>query len=184
MEKRFKGLSEVDIFKLVSEDNIEALEYIYKKYHTDLVLYAFKFLGNEDDAKDCVQQLFLAFWERRKNITIHTSVKSYLISSLRNRLIDHVKRNVHCESLQIETENLFVEQDDLALNVMIKEELQKLITDSIQKLPDKTREIFCLNRFEGLKYKEIALEMEMTVKNVEYHIGSALKLLRNILSHY
>ena len=184
MEERFKGLSEVDIFKRVSEDDVNAMEYFYKKYHADLVMYAFKFLGNEDDAKDNVQQLFLAFWERRKNIAIHSSVKSYLISSLRNRLIDHIRKNVHCESLQKETEFLFVEQGNLTLNEMIGEELQKLITDSIQKLPDKTREIFCLNRFEGLKYKKIANEMKISVKTVEYHMGCALKSLREILSHY
>lgn len=184
MENRFKGLSEVDIFKLVSEDDIKALEYFYKKHHGGLVLYAFKFLGNEDDAKDAVQQLFLAFWEKRKNITINTSVKSYLVTSLRNRLIDQIKKTVHCKSLQNESEPLIIDQEDLAVNVMIGKELQELITDTIQKLPDKTREIFCLNRFEGLKYKEIALEMEMSVKNVEYHMGSALKLLRDILSHY
>ena len=184
MEKRYKELSEVDIFKLVSEDDVNALEFFYKKYHAELVLYAFKFLGNEEDAKDNVQQLFLSLWEKRKNITINTSVKSYLFTSLRNRLIDQIKRTVHSKSLQNETESLFIDQGDLAVNVMIGDEMQKLITDTIQKLPDKTREIFCLNRFEGLKYKEIAKEMEMTVKNVEYHIGNALKSLRNILSSY
>jgi RNA polymerase sigma-70 factor (ECF subfamily) len=124
-----------------------------------------------------VQYLFVKIWEKRKTLTIESSLRHYLFRSVRNlclNLIQHEKvKKIHAGKLQ---EALMAESD--SGNYYISPEMISQIEEGIAALPEKRREIFRLSREENLKYREIAEKLGISIKTVEVQMGLALKFLR------
>jgi RNA polymerase sigma-70 factor (ECF subfamily) len=157
-----------------------AFENLFRTYFPPLMSFARKFLVDEDDAREVVQKVFINLWEKRKEVQTGTSLKSYLFTSVHNRSLN-VIRDRKKFSLG--------EMPDVAGDWDVSKgieamELEEKIRSVIEGLPEKCREIFELNRFEGLKYSEIADHLGISVKTVENQISKALKILREKLSTY
>lgn len=136
-------------------------------------------------AEEVVQEVFISLWERRKEIVITHSVKSYLVSSVRNRSINYLK-------LQLPKDRRKEDLDDFHIALTASSdtsgleynELYDIIQEAINQLPEKCKAIFILSREEGLTYKEIADELSLSLKTVENQMGIALKKLRAALKPY
>lgn len=131
-----------------------------------------------------VQHTFLTIWENRQEISIHTSLKSYLYRSVHNNCLNRIKhlkvRQAHSDSVRHEAEPSF----DNASQHIISSELEQQINRAIQAMPQQCRTVFMLSRFENLTYAEIAEKMEISIKTVEKHMMKALKILREDLKDY
>lgn len=168
--------------KIKAGDN-KAFEILFHNYYGNLCLYASKFLNNDSAAEEIVQEIFVKFWEQKKQIKIETSLKSYLFRSVKNQCLNYIKHNIIKERYQknkgeqlqsdIDFEDHFIEVD-----------LIKKIEESINSLPEKRREIFRLSKEEGLKYREIAEKLNISIKTVEAQMGLAIKNLREKLKDY
>lgn len=138
-------------------------------------------MENSDAAEDVVQEVFVQMWQKRDQIVLTTSMKSYLFQSTRNKAIEILRRR-KLQKAYVEEEShkadSFYEIDNEADNYMIKEQLNK----SIRQLPPKCQKIFVLSKMNGLTYGEIAEELNLSVKTVENQIGRGLKLLRGMLT--
>ena len=156
-----------------------SFEELYKKYYVLLCLFASSRIGSHEDAKELVQDVFYTFWKNREALNITESVKSYLYRAVHNQGVNYLKRKgrertyMHTLSSEPVTHN---EESQLELKVKIHE--------AIEKLPPKRQQIFMLNRFEGLKYREIAEKLGVSVKTVENQMGSALKHMQQHLSEF
>jgi len=162
--------------------DIHLYELLFKEYYRPLVVYALKFVGDADAAKEIVQEFFVRMYEKRNNLLIDTSLKSYFYRSVYNSCINYLShmemRNRHLKNLSVQTENDFSEnQIDLI-------ELQHRIYDCIEDMPDQCRRIFKMNRFEGLRNEQIAEKLGLSKRTVETQISKALKILRKKLSDY
>jgi len=158
----------------------QAFEKLFREYFTPLMLFSRRILGNEDDAREVVHQVFIKLWERRSEIDLSTSLKSYLFTAVNNRSLNVIRdrRKFSPE----EVPELAGEWDVSAeLESM---ELEEKIRRVIDSLPERCRVIFELNRFDGLKYNEIASQLDISVKTVENQISKALKILREQLAKY
>ena len=170
--------------KKLSGLDIHSFETLFREYYQVLCAYAFRFLNDPDSAEEIVQDLFYTLWEKKDELQINTSVKSYLYSAVHNRCIKHIEhRKVETRYQQYYLKNeseigTEPEGDHQAL------ELQEIINDTLKALPERCSKIFRLNRFEGLKYHEIAARMAISVKTVEANMGKALKALRKSLKDY
>lgn len=136
---------------------------------------------SNEDAEEIVQDMFFRLWRNRNNINILTSTKSYLYTSAKNSVLnkikhEKVKRLYASDYLHTNKEEF--DEDDYNEN----RERLKSIEIAIAELPPKRREIFIKSKVEGLKYKEIADELQISIKTVENQMGEALKFLRNKLS--
>ncbi|MCI5057332.1 MAG: sigma-70 family RNA polymerase sigma factor, partial [Flavobacteriales bacterium] len=107
----------------------------------------------------------------------------YLFNSVANRCKNWIRDHKKFQN-NVELEHLDASSNEDAQKIMEFEELQTRISNAIQDLPDRTRNIFEMNRFEGLKYQEIADELDVSVKTVEAQMSKALKFLRDKLSDY
>ena len=169
-----------DIIAL-KEGNIKAYESLFKQYYAALVVFAGKYVHELDVAREIVQDLFVRLYEKRHNLSIDVSVKSYLYRSVYNSCMNHIhQRNIrekHIKTMAQEKEEVDYPEDDM--NTV---DLQKKIFDNIEKLPAKCRQIFKMNRFEGLKNEEIAQTLNLSKRTVETQISKALKILRSKLS--
>ena len=156
----------------------EGLSLIFNKYYKYLVITGFKIIHDDHRAKDIVQDVFFKLWENRAKLNIQSSLKSYLRKAVSNKCIDHIRKNkkIHWKE---DLENSSIPD---AYNSIIEEmeasELQKIINEAIQKLPNRCREVFSLSRFENMSHKEIAVELDISVKTIENQITKALKFIR------
>lgn len=157
-----------------------AFEKLFREYFASLMAFSRKTLGDEEDAREVVQKVFLALWEKREEVDLSTSLKSYLFTSVHNRSL-----NVIRDRKKFSNEEVPEVAGEWDVSAQIESmELEKKIGEAISGLPEKCREIFELNRFEGMKYREISDHLGISVKTVENQMTKALKVLREQLSKY
>ncbi|MEQ8423714.1 MAG: RNA polymerase sigma-70 factor [Cyclobacteriaceae bacterium] len=177
-------LAEIDRFKALKEGDETAFEMIFKVHYESLCNYAYSFLLDRDEAEEVVQATFLNVWEKRENITIETSVKSYLYRAVRNSCLNAIKhtkiKKRHAEESMATSEKSY----ESSSQSLISSELDQRIGDALMVLPEQCRLIFKMSRFEELKYSEIADQLNISIKTVENQIGKALKIMREQLKEY
>lgn len=172
-----ENFNEKDILMRLRNSDKDALKQIFDAFYPSLCHYASHFVGDHDQSEEVVQDLFVRIWEKREQMEISTSLRSYLFRSVRNQcinLIMHEKvRQNHAQKIR----DALIE-DTAEENYFLEEERSKAIASAIAALPEKRREIFLLSRQEGLKYQEIANQLQISVKTVETQMGLALRFLR------
>ncbi|WP_229238588.1 RNA polymerase sigma-70 factor [Dyadobacter sp. Leaf189] len=146
-------------------------EIIYRDNWRDLYDFAISKTRDKDVAEEIVQALFVNLWEKRQQLTI-ANPRAYLFTAVRNRIIDHFK------------EKVFYDLDSACEEAapdfpLFLEELEMLFQEAMGQLPEKTRDIFLLNRFEGKSAPEIANLLKLPARTVEYHITQALRKLKS-----
>jgi len=158
-------------------------DYFFDKYYQGLCVYAFRIIKSKSEAEDIVEDFFVRILENRTNISIESSVKSYFIRSVHNRCLDYIAHQKVIASHEVYRLKM-MNEEDFQEYPLIDSELKLQIEKAIQNLPDGIRETFILNRFEGLKYQQIADQENISVKTVEYRISKALNILRKELGDY
>jgi RNA polymerase sigma-70 factor (ECF subfamily) len=158
----------------------QAFEKLFKAHFTALMAFSRRILGNEDDAREVVHQVFIKLWERREQIDLSTSLKSYLFTAVNNTSLNVIRDRKKFSSEEV-PEHAGEWDVSAELESM---ELEEKIREVINNLPEKCRVIFELNRFDGLTYREIAKQLDLSVKTVENQMTKALKILREKLTSY
>lgn len=175
--------NEAQILDRIKASDKAAFEILFRTYYSYLCNFAYTFLKDRDNSEEVVQDMFVAFWNKRDQIIIKSSSKSYLTQTIRNRCLNELKhqkvKNAY-QSHQMTTGTDISEGSSL----LEQEELALKIQEAINSLPGQQQRVFLLSREEGKKYKEIAEELGISVKTVENHMGKALELMRNQLSEY
>ena len=165
------------IEKLKSGDP-DSFSDIFSAYYKDLVFFAYSFTHDLSSAEDIVQDTFVKLWEDHENLNVTVSLKSILLKTIQNKCIDwhRHKKIVNNHSTYIIDNSPLYEYD--TDNYVLRSELEESIEKAIVNLPEKFKEAFEMNRFEGLKYQEIATKLNVSVRTVEVRISKALGLLR------
>lgn len=162
----------------------EAYRYLFATYYPRLQRYAMHFVCDADTVEDILQDSFLRLWERRDALAF-TSVQALLFRIVRNKCLNHLRdqaiheRHTVNASAGGEIWESFYNADFFGNSdyELLYHELRRQIESVLGELPERSREIFEISRFEGLKNREIAERLGISVKIVERHIGRALKLL-------
>lgn len=155
------------------------LEHIFKQLHKPLMFYAYKFIKDEDIAKDMVQDAFLCILKRQYNEPIE-NLKTFLYKCVRNNCINYINHRIieakyQEEAIRIRHE---IEYFDTHQSIIEKEMYQTLM-NAIEELPAHYKIPFNLSRFDHLTNKEIAEKLDLPVRTVETKIYRALTILRN-----
>lgn len=158
-------------------------EKVFKTHFQHLFNFALQFVPDDEAARDITQSVFIKLWEHRDNLDIDKSVKSYLFTSVRNACINHIRDNKKFKSNILDIELAEMDFGEFS-DTHTYNELEKKINEILSTLPEKSRQIFELSRFENKKYREIAEELEISEKTVEAHVSKVLKILREQLKDY
>lgn len=165
---------------------MDNFEVIFHKYHRRLFLYSMKFVDNENDAMDIVQNTFVSVWEKKKFEKNEEFIKAYLFNSIRNSCLNYLKhKNVVKKFenyLTLELKSLEINNYSNGEKSLIEREDIAEINDSINSLNDIYKEVILLSRFEGLKNSQIAEKLNLPVRTVETRIYRAISLLKEKLS--
>ncbi len=173
--------SDQDLVISLKNGNRDAFAGIYERYWSLLLTHAIRMLRDEDLAQDTVQDIFKMLWEKRTSLSIHTSLSSFLYTSIRYRILDQLKRH------KIEDRFLSTLQTELECAVEIKDEamLEKEFAQKLEaglnQLPPKMRKVFELSRLHEYSYREISKELQLSENTVKRQISNALKIIRENL---
>lgn len=164
----------------------QAFELLFRRFYIQLCVYANKFLADPEQAREIIQEVFCKIWEGRKDIDPGHSLKAYMFRIAKNLCINKLnKRKTESKYTEI-TKNVytsFPETDPIHESLCAKE-LELNIAAAISKMPPECRRIFELSRTEGLKYKEIAEMLQISVKTVEAQMSKAFRILRVELTEW
>lgn len=172
-----------ELYLNLKTGNERAFQVLFRKYYPAMCHFARQFLNDHELAEETVQDMFVKIWEKRESLNIETSVKHYLFRSVRNQClnqIQHEKIKKQYARMVLESAHQEINPDQYFLEVGLVDRIEK----SIDSLPPKRKEIFRMSREQGLKYKEIAETLNISVKTVEAQMGLALKHLRDELKDF
>ena len=137
------------------------------------------YIGDQDQSEEIVQQVFFHYWEKHTKLHITSSIKAYLYQAVRNHCLNALKH----EQVKNRTEQVLLRNDEPSEeNVLEGLELEERIDLIINEMPTERQRIFRMSRFEELKYREIAEQLNISIKTVENQMGKALKYMREQLS--
>lgn len=168
----------------IQAGNHEAYEAVFLNYYDGLLGYATTYLKSEDMAEEVVQELFYSFWKKRASLELQTSLSSYLYRAVRNACLNHIKHEKVRQAYQSHGKREYEASAHQFNDPVLALELAAQIEKAIEQLPDARRQIFVMNRYEGLKYREIAEKLGLSIKTVEAQMSKALSTLREHLSEF
>ncbi len=155
-----------------------ALKQLFDTYYPSLCNTVFRMMNDRPTAEDVIQNVFIKLWEKRAQLEINTSVGAYLRRFAINEAISHMRKHKKFVSEPIEMGMPLQSAYQGAEEQLLENEVQQQVANAINELPPRCQAIFKLSRYEELSYKEIASQLDISVKTVENQMGKALKVLR------
>lgn len=171
------------LLKSIRQGDIKSFEFLFRLHYEPLLSYSITITKSEADSEEVIQDLFYKIWKDRKKLNIKHSISAYLYQSVFHNSLQIVKRGKLNEKYVRYTLNQ-PRQDIDPEEILKYEELNRAFFELMEELPERRRQIFKMNRIQGLKYKEIAEELSISVKTVEKNMTKALQFFRENLGDY
>lgn len=160
--------------------NKNQFEKLFQLYWKRMYSFAVKAVADEEDAKEIVQDVFKSLWERRNTLKLidaeHYLLRSVKLKSLEYQRNRDIKRKHHDVIHQHKVD--YYEEDQFQYK-----ELKNQLNDVIESLPRQCKNVYKMSRDEGLTNKEIAMQLLITERAVEYHISKALSVIKSKLKN-
>lgn len=162
----------------------EIFKSLYEKYFSKLNIYALSILHRQEIAEEIVSDVFVNIWLKREKLLLDDNLQSYLFRSVHNKCIDYlrsqksVKNQKTVELYSLLDDEIFAESN-FVIEKIFSENLEQTIQQAINKLPERRREIFLLNRMENLSYQQIADKLSISINSVKTQISRSIEFLQN-----
>ncbi len=159
------------------------IDYLFQQYYSMICIAVYRIFPDKNYAEDIAQEVFYEIWKRRSELQINSSLGAYMRKMAVNKTLNFIRD----KKLNFEADQEYIvehAQPQIVTHQLEAEELKLIIDKTIDKLPERCRIVFILNRYENMPYKEIAKHLNISVKTVENQISKALKILRQNLGPY
>jgi len=164
-------------------NEVKSFDILFEKYSAKLYRFSFSLLKNHEDSKEIVQETFFRVWDKRREIDSSKSFKSFLFTISYHLIIDQLRLKLKDQEYRKFLKEYFKAEEVKVDSVTDYETLNRQISAVIEELPAKRKQIFSMSREQGLSHKEIAAQLNITVKTVENQINLALKLIKSRLGN-
>jgi RNA polymerase sigma-70 factor (ECF subfamily) len=174
--------ADFDYMEGIRSSNSEAFASLFRKYYEPLYRFAGRFVKDAQTAESVVQDVFVKLWEKREELHIQSSVKSYLYTAVKNHSLNHLKR----EKAMVPVDGFNMHEDDRTPSpeqVLIDNEMMVAVHGAIDKLPPQCRRIYRMKKYDGLSYSEIAEVLNISINTVKTQMKRALKSLHKQLAY-
>lgn len=166
-----------------------SFEQIYLSYFSKMKYFAKEYVVSEEDAENITQDVFTDLWEKREVLVAHTNLPAFLFTAIKNKSLNFLRHKMVAQEaasyLQEEyTLSLQINMNSLEAfdeSVFSDPDIETIVTQAINSLSEKCREIFIMSKIEGKKQKEIAAELNISINTVETQMGIAYKKLKTEL---
>lgn len=172
--------------------DIQLFNQLYETNKQKYIRFASSYVHEDAVAEDLVMESLMYYWERRSSLGHIENVSMYILTVLKHKCLNHLQRQRTWDNL---SENMLTDtQWDIQMRIssleacnpeqLFSDEVQQLLEKALQSMPEKSRQIFIMSRYEEKSYKEIASAMNLSVKSVEFHMSKVLGVLRKTLKDY
>ncbi|SDL66508.1 RNA polymerase sigma-70 factor, ECF subfamily [Pedobacter sp. ok626] len=176
------NLTDKELIELISVGEESAFSILYRRHWTELFGTACRVLRSEDRAEDVLQEIFLALWTKRSEISITGSVLAYLHTSVRYKSMNLIERDIfERDYIQVLLSTIEQNGDCNAQQLLQLKELEQAIATVVEQMPDKMKVVYKLSRDKYLTHQEIADQLGISKETVKKHIQHALQLLKNAI---
>ena len=177
---------------MISSKDIQNFNALFNEYYRRFIRFAIGYLKDEQVAEDFVSEAFTVYWENKDDLLPETNPPAYILTIIKNKCLNHIKhiRIQQRVTDELKDHNEWVLQTKISTleacdpDFIFSKELQEIIDNTLEKLPEKTQQIFSLSRDKGLTYRDIANRTNLSQKAVEFHISKALHHLRVSLKDF
>jgi RNA polymerase sigma-70 factor (ECF subfamily) len=183
--------TEIQLILKIKNDDDVAFKVIYNKYFPRLYYFIYEFIRLDDITENIVHDTFATFWEKRHTLKEDVNISSYLYSVAKNNCLYRLRDQRYRQKLFISGS---LEDKELTLNlkalnsvdtsILAFHEIEQIIEKTLEGLSPQCKKVFMLSRFEGMKNREIADELNISVKAVEGNITRGLKIFKTALKDY
>jgi RNA polymerase sigma-70 factor (ECF subfamily) len=164
-------------------DDPALLKDLFERHYPLLVADIYRLIPDLDTCRDLAQEVFIELWTKRAQLRIQGAFRAYLRRAAINRALNHLKQRrrfvYNDEEMGEHPENWRAADEGLSLAEQDIREAQ--LHRAIEALPEKTRLVFCMSRFERMSHKEISAQLGISTKTIENQITRAMRLLREAL---
>jgi RNA polymerase sigma-70 factor, ECF subfamily len=172
----------------IKPGDLDEFRILYREYYSALCVYATTFTRDKQIAEEVVQDVFVKIWELGDTLSINTSIRSYLYTSVKNASLNHLKHlqvvnkfnEYYTQKLQ-EAQDLYYLSQETGDSLIIARELEEQLLGEIELLPDQCKRIFKMSRFDNMKHQEIADKLGVTINTVHRQTSIALEKLKRII---
>ena len=174
----------IELVKRLNKGDIDAFDLIYNRYCFKLHKFVLRYLKQEEDAQEIVQEVFIKIWESRSKINTYSSFESFLFTIAYNASISLLRKRINEEKSR-EYIKLFpqIEQADKIINDIHFQELNQKVQLLLEQLTPRQKEIYSLSREQGLTHKQIAKKLSISENTVKNHLVTTLNFLKSKLDN-
>lgn len=162
------------------EGDVKAFDELYYRYVHKLMAFARKFFANKEIAEEAVQEIFIRIWEKRSTLDKDKDFKPYLYQAVKYYMYNYIRDKKYAHTFEEMPEEHFMDvanQHDM----LVYRELEEKAYGLIRSLPTTQRQVFMMNKLEGMSSTEIAAKMNLSKRTVEHHIYLATKAVKGEL---
>lgn len=181
--KNLSDYNDDNLLKLIAGDDEKAFEVLFDRYWEKAHCLAYSKLKSKEITQEIVHDLFLNFWQRRHLLDIK-NFPHYLHVSIKYRAITYINKQLSQNKYFEDYRGHARFEEEETLRTVEYNDLMKALEESVKVLPEKTQEVFRLNRLEGRSVSEIANLLNLSEKAIEYHITRSRKELRLLLKDF
>lgn len=175
-----------------STRDIATFNTLFNEHYQKFVYFAMSYVRDKAKAQDLVSDAFCTFWEKSEELPNNINAPAYILTIVRNNCLNHLQHN----KIRLKASEQLTEHAQWILDTQINsleackpekifsKEINQIVEDTIDKLPKRTAKIFRMSRFEHLSHREIANQLGVSTKTIEYHITRSLKELRISLKDF
>lgn len=163
----------------IKNDDPEAFRKIFQRYSKKLYYFAYRFLKDQTEAEEVVQEVFIRIWNSRKMLNENLSFNSYLFTTGKNFIFNINRSKIHHQSFIEFVKPFILETENSTEEAIISNDLERHIKQAIDLMPPQRKLIFKKSREEGLTYPQIASQLKISEKTVESQIRLAIKWLKS-----
>lgn len=157
--------------------NKSAFAHVYENYSNKVYHFILKFIIDQEDARELVQQVFIKLWENKKNIDPGLPLDPYLFVISRNCCFDFLKRAARDRELKEQLLQMNSIRCNETENKILLNEYEALVNKAILQLPEKRREVFNC-RLDGMSYDEIAIQLNISKNTVKTHLLKSYRFVK------
>lgn len=174
-------ISDTELFHRIQKGDEKAFTIAYELYNKLIYVLSYRYLMDEERAKDVVQYVFVKLWEYRAELNIGISLKNFLFTMAKNYILNLIRNENTALEKQYEiAQQVLCYEDDLVEKLERREQMS-LFYQALAKLPEQKKRICVMKIREEMSNKEIAERLNVSINTVKTHYAEALKLLRREL---
>lgn len=174
----YQLISDEELAVLLKKGDEKALTEIHERYYGLLFRHALTRLNDKEEIRDTLQELFIYLWDNRSSLSFNTSLKSYLYTAIRNRILNIYKRQ-QVRSDYRESLGEFIEKGEFVVEEAFRnKELTALVEREVARLPPQMKLIFEMSRNLDMSHKEIAQQLNISPLTVKKQVQNSLRILK------